>query len=78
MSNDDQRASDPRIRFPQATEITTATYDRVARGYADRNESRSGRWTERMEEFVVLLEENDARQPIPDLGRPGDDATLAV
>ncbi len=77
MSNDDQRASDPRIRFPQATEITTATYDRVARDYADRNESRSGRWTERMEEFVVLLEENDARQPIPDLGRPGDDATLA-
>lgn len=73
MSSD---SNDNRARFAQATEITTATYDRVARNYAERNESRLGRWTERMEQFVELLEENDARQPIPDLGRPGDDATL--
>ena len=79
MSNDDNTggsASAPRAQFAQATEITTATYDRVARDYADRNENRFGRWVEQMEEFLVLLEENDARQPIPDLGRPGDDATL--
>lgn len=68
--------SDPRKRFPQATEITTATYDRVARDYADRNDNRSGRWVEQMEQFITALEENDIRQPIPDLGRPGDDATL--
>jgi SAM-dependent methyltransferase len=73
MSND---STDNRARFAQATEITTATYDRVASDYAERNEDRSGRWTERMEQFVELLEENEARQPIPELGRPGDDATL--
>jgi SAM-dependent methyltransferase len=73
MSND---STDNRARFAQATEITTATYDRVARNYAERNENRFGRWAERMEQFVELLEENEARQPIPELGRPGDDATL--
>jgi ubiquinone/menaquinone biosynthesis C-methylase UbiE len=79
MSNGDNSTdtpSDPRKRFPQATEITTATYDRVARDYAERNENRFGRWVEQMEQFITLLEENDIRQPIPDLGRPGDDATL--
>jgi ubiquinone/menaquinone biosynthesis C-methylase UbiE len=76
MSNDRNDSSDTRARFAQATEITTATYDRVARNYADRNDSRSGHWVERMEQFVELLEENETRQPIPDLGRPGDDATL--
>ena len=79
MSNDDNNpgnTGDSRTRFAQATEITTATYDRVARDYAERNENRSGRWVERMEQFITLLEDNDARQPVPDLGRPGDDATL--
>jgi SAM-dependent methyltransferase len=64
------------IQFAQAVEITTATYDRVARNYAERNEARSGHWNVRMEQFVEMLAENDARQPIADLGRPGDDATL--
>lgn len=73
MSND---SADNRARFAQATEITTATYDRVARDYADRHETPTGHWTERMEQFVELLERNEARQPIPELGRPGDDATL--
>ncbi|HEY1390295.1 MAG TPA: class I SAM-dependent methyltransferase, partial [Ktedonobacterales bacterium] len=73
MSND---SADNRARFAQATEITTATYDRVARDYADRHETHSPHWVERMEQFVELLERNDARQPIPELGRPGDDATL--
>ncbi|MGE5333580.1 MAG: class I SAM-dependent methyltransferase [Nitrososphaerota archaeon] len=69
-------SSDTRARFAQATEITTATYDRVARNYAERNEKRGRHWSERMEQFVDMLADNDARQPIPDLGRPGDDATL--
>jgi SAM-dependent methyltransferase len=65
-----------RARFAQATEITTATYDRVARNYAERNDTPSPHWVERMEQFVELLEQNEARKPIPDLGRPGDDLTL--
>src|SRR6185312_12777693 len=73
MSDDN---TDNRARFAQATEITTATYDRVARDYADRHEAHSGHWVERMEQFLELLEQNDARQPIPELGRPGDEATL--
>lgn len=74
MSSDNSDKS--AAKFAQATEITTATYDRVARNYAERNEAMHPHWTERMEQFVDLLAENDARQPIPDLGRPGDDATL--
>lgn len=73
MSND---STDNRARFAQAIEITTATYDRVARDYAERHETHSEHWVERMEQFVELLEANEARQPIPELGRPGDDATL--
>src|SRR5690348_18283171 len=73
MSHD---STDNRARFAQATEITTATYDRVARNYAERNGTPSPHWTERMEQFVELLEQNEARQPIPELGRPGDDASL--
>ena len=79
MSNEDSGGSDDsasRARFAQAIEITTATYDRVARNYAERNDTISGHWVERMEQLVELLVDNDARQPIPDLGRPGDDATL--
>lgn len=73
MSND---KSDIRARFAQAVEMTTATYDRVARNYAERNDGILPHWAERMEQFLDLLAENDERQPIPDLGRPGDDATL--
>lgn len=65
-----------RARFAQAVEITTATYDRVAGNYAERNDTAPAHWVERMEQFVELLADNEARQPIPDLGRPGDDATL--
>src|SRR5258708_22211354 len=63
-------------RFAQAVEITMATYDRVARNYAERNERIPPHWVERMEQFVDLLAENAERNPIPELGRPGDDATL--
>ena len=63
-------------RFAQAVEITTATYDQVARNYAERNEHAPAHWTERMEQFVDLLAENAERNPLPELGRPGDDATL--
>lgn len=73
MSTDN---ANTRSRFAQAVEITTATYDRVARNYADRNESMAPHWVERMEQFVDALAANDERQPIPELGRPGDDATL--
>jgi SAM-dependent methyltransferase len=76
MSTDSSDSGDARVRFAQATEITTATYDRVARNYADRNDVMQPHWAERMEQFVDLLAENDERQPILDQGRPGDDATL--
>ena len=67
--------SDP--RFFQAVELTTATYDRAARNYAERNEQPSPHWTERMEQFIDLLAQAAAAYPIPDLGgRPGDDITL--
>jgi SAM-dependent methyltransferase len=65
--------------FAQAVEITTATYDRVAANYAERNETRAPHWTERMEQFVAALSDAAAGRPLPDLeqlGRPGDDATL--
>lgn len=63
-------------QFAQAVEETTATYDRVAANYAERNEPMPPHWRERMEQFVALLEENEARRPIPELGRPGDDIAL--
>ena len=63
-------------RFAQAVEITTATYDRVAQNYAERNERIPPYWQERMEQFVDLLAESAERNPIPELGRPGDDASL--
>ncbi|HEU5349254.1 MAG TPA: class I SAM-dependent methyltransferase [Ktedonobacterales bacterium] len=73
MSTDN---SDKRARFAQATEITTATYDHIARDFAERHVKTAPHWAERMEQFVDMLAENEARQPIPELGRPGDDATL--
>jgi len=66
-------------QFAQAVEITTATYDRVAHNYAERNEAISPHWAERMEQFVAALADAAAERPLPDLdqlGRPGDDATL--
>ncbi len=63
-------------RFAQSVEITTATYDQVARNYAERNEHAPAHWHDRMEQFVDLLAENAERNPLPELGRPGDDATL--
>lgn len=68
-------SNDP--RFFQAVEVTTATYDRIAANYAERNERMSPHWAERMEQFVDLLGEASDAYPIPDLGgRPGDDITL--
>lgn len=68
-------SNDP--RFFQAVELTTATYDRVARNYAERNEQMSPHWAERMEQFVDLLAQSAGEYPIPELsGRPGDDITL--
>jgi SAM-dependent methyltransferase len=63
-------------RFFQAIELTTATYDQVARNYAERNQTRPAHWAERMEAFVDLLTENETERPIPNLDRPGDDITL--
>lgn len=63
-------------QFFQAVELTTATYDQVARDFAERHETAPPHWVERMEEFVQLLAENGAAHPIPELGRPGDDITL--
>lgn len=62
--------------FAQAVEITTATYDRFARDYAERHEQTPPLWAERMEQFVDLLAEAEERRPIPELGRPGDDSEL--
>ncbi len=74
-------SSEPRDpRFFQATEITTATYDQMAGDYAERNEEMGKFWVERMERFVELMEEALEERPIPDLsdlGRPGDDITVA-
>jgi len=67
---------DERIRFAQAVELTTATYDRVARNYAERNETRPQHWSDRMEQFVDRLAEAAERHPVPEPGRPGDDITL--
>ena len=68
-------SNDP--RFFQAVELTTATYDRIASNYAERNERMSLHWSERMEQFVDLLAQAAAAYPIPELGgRPGDDIAL--
>jgi SAM-dependent methyltransferase len=74
-SNERQPGATP-AESAQAVEITTATYDRVAANYAERNDTISDHWLARMDQLLELLAENDARQPIPDLGRPGDNATL--
>src|SRR5262245_26861262 len=63
-------------RFAQAVEITTAAYDEMASYYAERHEAMPAHWTERLEQFVDLLADKQARRPIPELGRPGDDASL--
>src|SRR5262245_23831766 len=63
-------------QFAQAVEITTATYDQVARNYAERNDQMHPHWQVRMEQFVDLLAENDERRPLPELDRPGDDAPM--
>jgi SAM-dependent methyltransferase len=63
-------------RFFQATELTTAAYDQLARDYAERRRDMPSHWAERMECFVELLRDNEELRPIPELGRPGDDATL--
>jgi len=52
----DQSAKPHKAQFPQAVEITTAAYDRIARNYAERNEQMRGYWAERMHEFVVALQ----------------------
>jgi SAM-dependent methyltransferase len=65
---------DPRMW--QAVELTAATYDQVARNYAERNEQMRPAWAERIDEFVDLLRENEAQAPLPELGPPGDDITL--
>jgi ubiquinone/menaquinone biosynthesis C-methylase UbiE len=63
-------------KFAQAVEITTAAYDEMAGYYAEHHEEMSEHWSERMEQFVELLAEAEEKRPIPELGRPGDDATL--
>jgi SAM-dependent methyltransferase len=63
-------------RFAQAVEITTATYDQVARNYAERHEHMPPHWATRLEQFVDLLEDAMAQSPVPDWGTPGDDLTL--
>lgn len=63
-------------RFAQAVELTTATYDRAASNYAERNEAMKPHWVERMAQFLDLLAQAEAENPIPELGRPGDDITL--
>lgn len=67
-------SSDP--RFAQAVEITTATYDTVARNYAERNDGMGAHWAARIAEFTTSLDEAVEERPIPDFGRPGDDITL--
>lgn len=64
-------------RFFQAVEITTATYDRAAANYAERNETSQPHWGERMEQFVDLLAQAEGEYPLAEFGgRPGDDITL--
>lgn len=63
-------------RFAQAVEYTTATYDRVAKNYAERNEEMPAHWAERMQAFVALLDDAEDVRPIPNYGRPGDEISL--
>lgn len=63
-------------RFAQAVEITTATYDAVARNYAERNDAMGDHWAARIADFVAELDAAAEERPIPDLGRPGDDISL--
>jgi SAM-dependent methyltransferase len=67
-------SSDP--RFAQAVEITTATYDAVARDYAERRNDMGAHWAARIEDFAAALAEAAEERPVPELGRPGDDITL--
>jgi SAM-dependent methyltransferase len=63
-------------RFAQAVEITTATYDAVARNYAERNDAIGEHWAARIADFAAALNEATEERPIAELGRPGDDITL--
>src|SRR6185437_13424886 len=67
-------SSDP--RFAQAVEITTATYDAVARNYAQRNDSIGEQWAARLADFAAALDKAAEERPIPALGRLGDDISL--
>jgi SAM-dependent methyltransferase len=67
-------SSDP--RFAQAVEITTATYDAVARDYAERRDAMDEHWAARIADFVAELDAAAEERPIPELGRPGDDISL--
>jgi len=64
-------------RFAQAVEITTATYDKVARNYAERHEYMLPHWLERVEQFVDLLGEELEKHPVPSFGIPGEELTLS-
>jgi SAM-dependent methyltransferase len=64
-------------RFAQAVEITTATYDKVARNYAERNGYMLPHWLERLEQFVDLLGEELEKHPIPSFAVSGDELTLS-
>ncbi len=63
-------------QFAQAVEITTATYDRFARDYAERHEDMPPLWERLLDTFIDRLDEEAAAHPIPELGRPGDDISL--
>jgi SAM-dependent methyltransferase len=64
-------------RFAQAVEITTATYDQAAPDYARRREAMPSHWSERMERFIYLLEEELDRHPLLNVGLPDEDSELA-
>jgi SAM-dependent methyltransferase len=64
------------LRFAQAVEITTATYDAVASDYAERHDEVGEQWAARLADFVAALDEATDDRPIPELGRPGDDISL--
>jgi SAM-dependent methyltransferase len=64
-------------RFAQAVEITTATYDQVAADYARHHEEMRPHWADRLEQFVDLLGEEADRLPLPNLGVPEAEVSLA-
>jgi SAM-dependent methyltransferase len=64
-------------QFAQAVEITTATYDKVARNYAERHEYMLPHWSERLEQFVDLLSDELEKRPVASFGAPGDELTLS-